>query len=208
MNTTITARGVVERLAEKRDQYAADASRVAAMLGTGPTVEDLDRAEAELLAQLADVHRRRAERAALESEHHAYAEASEFFADLVDRTRRAIEQRTAPARTDQPRPDPDPHAGLPGLVDDSREEIAALMSGEYPTAPATQHPDGSWQTGGYRVVSGDEPPGRLVAESGPQQTQPDDGLAHPVPNPPTPPDEQDEPAAGRRGPRHKKGGRK
>lgn len=193
MNTTITARGVVERLAEKRDQYAADASRAAAMLGTGPTVEDLDRAEAELLAQLADVHRRRAERAALESEHHAYAEAAQFFADLVDRTRRAIEQRTAPARTDQPRPDPDPHAGLPGLVDDSREEIAAAVSGEYPTAPAVT-------SGGHPVAgSTSTGPGLVVATSGPGETQPDAAAR------PSPSAESVESGSTRRG---RKGGRK
>lgn len=184
---------VVERLAADRDRFAADANRLATALGNGPTLDDLDRAEADLLAQLADVRQRRAQRAALESERRAAAAAAEFFAGLVDRTRADIERLRSGAWVNGPRPDPDPLAGLPGLVDDSREEIAAAVSGEYPTAPAVT-------SGGHPVAgSTSTGPGLVVATSGPGETQPDAAAR------PSPSAESVESGSTRRG---RKGGRK
>lgn len=189
METTITpgpVPGVLDGIATRRDEYKATADRLAAGLRSGPSMDELTRVEEELLAQLADVRRRKTDRAVAESEHRAAVEAAEFFGGLIGRTRMRIEeaQQGAGLLVDRPRPDPDPLAGPAGIVRDSREEVAAATGG-YPTVPAAQvtPPVPSGPSGVAEV-------GRVVATSGPLETMPDPS-AQPV-----------------SGPRHKKGGRK
>ncbi|GAA2298498.1 hypothetical protein GCM10010402_66410 [Actinomadura luteofluorescens] len=208
------ASGGLDGLAARRDEYAQDADRLAASL-TGPSLDDLTKTEEELLAQLDDVRRRKAVRAVREAEHRAAAEAADFFDGLIARTRARIEQARGGLLLDRPRPDA--LAGLPGLVKDAREETVTAVSGGYPITPANGQPSMP-EAPGLEVVRNPTTPGldsvgpadALVATSGPMQTQPDPGAAHPVPNPPPPPPAAPsapfEPAF--RGPRHKKGGRK
>ncbi|TYK47184.1 hypothetical protein [Actinomadura decatromicini] len=198
MNTIANAPapGAVERFAAERDRYAADANRLAADLANGPTAEDLNRAEADLLRQLEDVRRSRTARAEREAEHRAAGEAAEFFAGLVERTRVRIEHRPPGPLVDRPRPYPDPLDGP------TEQPPAPAATGGYPTAPAVNLPRGVEPlrtSGEFPIVAPTPqdatpvvPPGVEVATAGPGVTQPHA-------------DAQPE----QRGPhRHRKGGRK
>jgi hypothetical protein len=144
---TLQEWGVLERLAAQRDQYRAEADRLATTLAVTPSLDDMNRAEAELLEQLAELRRRRTDRAIQESEYRAAAEAGEFFDGLIGRTRARIEQ--TPAIEPHPTTAPDELTGIAGIVKDAREEIAAA-------------------TGGHPIL-GDQ----LVARTGPTDTIPD-----------------------------------
>lgn len=98
MTTTITpAVGVVPRLVELAGTLRADAERIAADLADMATMEDLTRVEEEILAQLADVRRRKTERAVAEHEHRAALSAAVEIDRLADRLREA----SAPPRPDE-----------------------------------------------------------------------------------------------------------
>ncbi|TDD68583.1 hypothetical protein [Actinomadura rubrisoli] len=194
MTLTIAPRptpSVLERLTFQRDEYRTEADRIAADLAIAPTVADLTRVEEELLAQLADVRRRRDNRSARDSEHRAAAEA----ADALDELIRRLNPTSAPAAgplVDRPRPDPDPLAGPAGIITDSREEVASTTGG-FPTIPAQSAAPVSVPSGqpgpAEQVREGLDVPGALVATSGPTKTMPDPS-AQPTPL---------------TGPRHKKG---
>lgn len=208
MNTTIAgtpvpapAPRVIVDLTAQRDKYRADADRIAADLAIAPTVDDLNRAEEELLAQLADVRRRRTDRAVRDSEHRAAAEAADFFDGLIERTRVRIEQGPTVSVQDRPRPDPDPLAGPAGIITDSREEVAGATSGAYPAVlppPVPSAPSGPFVRPDAVEVAAQvreglvalDAPGAVVATHGPTVTMPDPS-AQPAPAP-TP---ADEPAA-------------
>lgn len=201
--------GVLDGLAVRRDEYATQAAHLAAELVVGPSMDELTQAEEELLAQLADVRRRKTDRAVRESEHRAAQEAAEFFEGLMGRTRSRIEQarRDAGVMVDRPRPDPDPLAGPSGIVRDSREEVARATGG-YPTVPSVppavpSGPSPVELAGKVRdglvalsavpgdatpqdaTPSPDVAPGRVVATGGPTMTQPD-ASAQPEPSPAAP----------------------
>ena len=184
MSTTITPAplpSVLDGLAARRDEYKANADRIAGQLGTGPSMDELTRAEEEFLARLADVRRRKTDLAVKESEHRAAVEAAEFFDGLIDRTRTRIEQaRQGPGvLVDRPRPYPDPLAVPPEPVSGS-----SAVTGGYPVAPAVDLPNGvePLASGGFQIVppSPSTPPDatpvvpsdQVVAMSGPSLTQP------------------------------------
>lgn len=225
MTTTITpALGVVPRLVELAEEFGRRAHVAAERLDVMPSMAQLTDVEEDLLAKLAEVREQKTARVVAEHERRSAVEAADAMRVLAGRL-----------RVEATPPGPDEVLAATGLMPRSADPYGPPLIPEqvHPATPETV--EAARRTGALPivpddVVSGDATPtadvapGRVVATSGPTQTQPDPGAAHPVPNPPTPPTPSGssawpEPTANpspaaepskpaQPGARHKKGGRK
>ncbi|WP_067483830.1 hypothetical protein [Actinomadura hibisca] len=181
-----------QRAAELLEQQVQDLRALSAAHGRAahearPARDDAALELEAARAQLAAAQAAYDAAAAVVADHDREAAAAADIADQVETLAAQQRERDTPhpaVALAGTVPDADPLAGPPGLVRDARAEVAARVTGGHPTVPTVPDaPDGD-PAGRHRLLDrrrrtapDGPPPGVLVADHGPDVTQPHDGPA-------------------------------